>query len=158
LNIRSKNLATDWSSLFKSLLQNKSLSIMASSTKFVFTKLHRVIFQVVNFQQIFGVLPISYNPQTGLFYRTSSKLRRNLFATLVYLEGIDLCYLFATCQTITPATVNENDFVNYYMHTVSRCTGWMIAKFLLLCPDDCLYLFNVLLHMDDKLLGKILFY
>jgi len=125
-----------------------------SSTKFTPSKVQNLTIQIVNFQKIFGILPISYNSRTGLFHHTKSKFRRYVFAILIYLQGIDLCYLFLNSGNITLKTVDEKQFVSYFMHTISRCAAWVIASFLLWSPNENLYFLNLLFHIDEKLLGK----
>lgn len=107
------------------------------------------LLQLIQTSHTFNILPFTFHQHTKLVTRSSS---RKLF--LWYF--IYLCYTFDVIKmslissTVTLASVPQKEFLDFYIHFLSRLTALLFLWVICMYHEDISYLLNVLFHMDKQ--------
>lgn len=83
-----------------------------------------------------------------------SSLRRLVWQIAILWYWLDVCYLFSVMKYVTLATLSEDEFVNFFVHTFSRLVAGVGLLLIATDTENLIKFNNVLLSQRWILQGK----
>lgn len=105
--------------------------------------------QLIKTCNFFNFLPFSFNPESGLATRSSNS-KFFLWIFQLFLFTADVASMFSISPEVTLTSVNQKEFLDFYIHFLSRFAAMLLLWIAYLSHSDICFHLNVLFHMDNQ--------
>lgn len=107
------------------------------------------IFQLIKLGSALGVLPFKIDITHRLFCH-AGVFRKTVWYFLLLYYSLDIIYLASVAKLVTLLDFDETEFVNFYLHFLSRLTAGVLAIILASVKDSVMQLYNLLIQYQRK--------
>ncbi len=98
----------------------------------------------INFSHKVGCIPIKYNKTTSKFHVTTNPFVYYIWLLRIFLLLLDNIYLSTQFRNVTTTSVDAEEFMNFYVHALSRITASFMTISVAFGLEGTVYLFNVI--------------
>ncbi len=113
-----------------------------------------VLIKTNKLSHFLGAVPPIYNKKLQKFVIPNKGLRLFILPTFMFLASIDFIYLWIyVSPNISLKTVDLQEFMNFYMHAISRSCGWITTCLFYFYMQDLVLLVNVIFQTENYFEG-----
>lgn len=111
------------------------------------------------YSHFIGAIPPYYNKRCKKFVVPSNGLRLYILPTLLCINCFDLLYLWIhVSPNISPKNVDPQEFMNFYLHTISRTAGWLLSLLFYFKMKELMHFTNIIFHMEEYFKGNLIIF
>lgn len=108
--------------------------------------------KLVKLGSILHVLPLQVNFSRSTITQGGA-FRNTVWHLILFAYCLDLCYLTCVANRVTLKKFSETEFVNFYLHFISRLTAGVLAITLVFLQNSLIQFYNILIQTQRQFLG-----
>lgn len=117
-----------------------------------------ILIKYNRFPHIIGAFPPIYCKKTQKFIVPKTGFQLYIFPLVFFAVSVDILYLWIKVTPgVTSQTVTPQDFMNFYIHTVSRSCGCLLGWLFYFRMDDLMHFSNAMFSMEEYFEGNLFY-